>query len=222
MYYGLIFVMSFILAFSVFFGVAHADYSITNSTLPGTTVLNIRNSPTHGQTAVQFTTSDAGTISSLEAAFDVTGSPGTDLVVKIYTDTGGEPDTSLGTSDAIAVPDGCTTYPAVFSTPVDVDASTAYWLVFDNESGSVDGGGNYLNCGDGTGNSLRWNGDSWDMFSDADIAYDISVVSEGGGGGGGGGGESSTSTVDQIHRNLFSGFVLFFISMFFVVFVFKR
>jgi len=79
---------------------------------------------------------------------------------------------------------------------------------------------------------VRWSDSGCTSYVGAtSIEYDagatIFTVVEGSGGGGGGGGDGATtteatSTVEQTQTNTFNGFIIFFVTMFFIVWSFKK
>jgi len=173
--------------------------------------------------AVPFTAACTGSVTTVTISARMAAGSGAASNLSVYTTTGSEPDTSLGTSDSFNVDDNVDDdYVVTFSTPVDVTMGEDYWIVFDN-SGSVYSGANYYqNAGDTSGGAvLSRNGSSWTAaFGDnnPNVRFDISEGGSSSSGPLGG----ATSTVDQAQQNLGTGFFIFFFAFFGMVWLLAR
>lgn len=221
---------------------ALADYSITTtadiSNHDGGTEFGYDTTDSD-QFAQSFTTTGAGTISTVAAYTKITnGTPSDHVVLHLYSDSGGLPGSDLGTSDGYTATGSCASHTFNFSSPVSVSAATQYWVVF-----TRDGGNNtndyYSTCGAAStiGGQVAATYDHSTWTSRTKTRAITANVVEGGGAGGGSGtppivvegfgnatttcvaltstttqcvSESSTQSVDNPVQDLYFGFILFF------------
>lgn len=188
----LLLIFPFVLAFSPVFASA---YSI--NTTSSNVQQNIFKGGTTGnsnRTAQEITTTAAGTVSSLTYSLDANNGPSDSVVISIYTDSGGHPGTLVAASNPVA---GSTMSDQVsgpapvtftFSSPVSLDASTAYWLVA-SRTGGRNTSQYYETGGSGSGNiaGFMWNYESisiWYSVSSGgawdNVSLDVTVPSSGG------------------------------------------
>jgi len=219
-----------LLSYFLFSGIAYADYTINTATSNADSIGYIGYSTTNSEYGAQsFTTTAAGTVDITElCVFKANGSPTGGVDVELRADDAGTPDeNTLIDSGSIAHADipasqGMATVTGL--TGVSLSASTVYWLVISNTSGGVSTSNNYGGCG--TLTSTYAGGEwltsatypAWNTAAVRDMNSTI-VVTEGGGGGGG---TSATTTPDGTAQVTISGFFLFFVTMFFIVWSFKK
>lgn len=206
-----------------------ADYNITSGA--GLTILNaITGDPAEVGAVSQtqsFSSVGAGTASDMTiCAVRANDSGNTDdLRVGIYADVG----TGQNTGSELAgfdlnwadITTSGASYTRSFDVPFDLSASTNYVIVMSRPT--FDATNYFADCG--SGSSIYGIGGSYDVAGawgtrTATVNFSMDVVESGGGGGEGFGG--ATSTVDQSQENLFSGFILFFITMFFTIWFFRK
>jgi len=212
----------YLLVWFFFPAAVFADYSIdTNSDMTG--LMNFGDNATGGQEklAQLFTTAGEGEIDEIQICLRENGTVADNLVMGLYTDNAGSPDTLV--EDVTIVGDIGGSYARhtfTFATPVAVAATTNYWVVI-GRSGGMDGSHNYAVCGEGTGSDFMYmRSSAWNSFG-GEMNMAVSVLEAGGGG-------SATSTsatstpVDDPNRDIFNGILLFMVSFFGTVWLFRR
>lgn len=173
-------------------------------------------------TATQFTPSCSGTISA--GVFrSRTSVPNSDnFRIYLESNSGGLPSNTVLAQDLtnVATDSACNDVNFTFEAPVDVVAGTVYWFVAGIPGGNAvsapascrgTAGGTYTTNSTDT----TWNGvtlTSFDMSFSMTVVEDVPEVPLGG----------ATSTVEQVQQNLYNGMVLFFISFFGLVWVFRK
>lgn len=221
----------FIISTIVLLGILFGSYVLAVGTLRESfdtgddTAENIRGANWASQT---FLTTSAYTLNELHIYAKRTGSPGT-CTVALRATSGGLPtgaNLASGTFDgnAISTTDAWIT---VTQSAYDVSNSTTYAIVLSCPSGSVgnqvswrmDSANGYAN---GSYISSSNSGSSWT----ADTTYDFMFRVYGTDIAGGGGSTTTTTTTDALidyeTRNVYNGFILFFISFFGILFYFKK
>jgi len=212
--------------------VAHADYTITTgSGVQG--VADVTGGTGTGQEGgVLFTTTGAGTTVGGTYCLYKEGSPVDNTFIDIYATASNLPTgSSLGHSDAIptsalgAGSGGASLQTYTFASPVTLDAATQYALVV-SMSGTRDTTNHPVVCGYVDANpwfDVKNNSGTWVDRGYGSDHTTIAVVEGGGGGGGGATSTAATSTpVNDPNRDLFNGFLLFFMSFFGMVWLFRR
>lgn len=135
--------------------------------------------------AQQFTTpgGDSFYVDAISVLMAKTGSPAGNMTCKIYSDSGGSPNSSLGSSSALTINSAVTgTYPTfawvnfTFSTPVQLSASTTYHIVIETSGYTYNSGVTELYWGGDAGGSHSgegetYNGSSWSSISPATVLY---------------------------------------------------
>jgi len=183
--------------------------------------------------AQQVITTGAGTVSSIVMSVATAGSPGDNLVMKIYADSGDLPSgAAIATSNNVSagvMGSGCPGGNSAtrdetftFSSPVSLSAATKYWFAIER-TGALDGTDFYRACGDDAGaitpNSFAKYTSSW-ANSPQTIRLTADVVE-----GGSSGTSTATSTdvtVDNPNQNLFNGVILFMLSFWGVIWFFRK
>jgi len=158
----------------------------------------------------------------------VFSSPTDNLVAAIYSDSGGQPGTLIGSSQLShsALAADCSTINTWPSISASLTASTVYWVVL-YRSGSADATNDYKAClADGTTIKQSPPAISWSNYIYGYWVGNL-VTSSGGGGGGGGGGASfmistTTQLVDNPAQNMFNGMVLLIVGFFGTIWFFRR
>jgi len=169
---------------------------------------------------VPFTTVAGGDIVSIDISVQEDGSDTDDFYIEIYDDSGGNPSVLQGTSDTVDAPPTATTKTSVtFSSPVFVAGGTKYWAVY-KRTGFASVTDFYdIYTGAGSGDPAEHFDGSWVVLGNPGF-QDVNIESAGPPSGGGGG--SATSTVDQVHQNLYNGFVVFFAGFFGTLWMLRR
>jgi len=183
----LVFGLCAVIVFSFAASSAHADYDITtgDGTYDNSGFVGYSDTYDHG--AQSFLTVGAGTVETVHIKASVAGT-GT-YTMTLEADASGHPSgtplANISFDGAIAA--GCADWVDVaFASPVSLDASTTYWIVFDRDDANSTG--NYLDlCSVGAdtysdGTWKRFNTSAWSTITDdADVSF---TITEGGGGGG--------------------------------------
>jgi len=143
----------------------------------------------------------------------VTGSPTDDLEVYLYDDNSGDPGSSLEQCSDIDVQGATANYDFTCAGTTTLTSGTQYWLYFSRTG--APSSSNYYRIDGLSGSSLwpefeRFISASWS--ANGNVAQ-FSIT---------GATPSETTTVDNEVANLFYGFIMFYLSMFFVVWFFKR
>jgi len=141
----------------------------------------------------------------------------------IYSDSGGSPGTVLVTGSTNLISSAT---PVINDSTADgsvvLTAGTQYWLVADKTTSSSEQRG-YFNTGVASVSKYSSNGSSWTAY-DRNIIFEVDGTVSGGGGGGATTTPdlTATSTIEQSQTNLFYAVDIYFMSMVFVVWFFKR
>lgn len=153
-----------------------------------------------------------------------------DTYLEIDTDNAGEPSGTpvggTGTVSNLTLGFACGSPPTVtLSSPASLTSGTTYWLVL-SRSGTYDSTNEIATCGPsgyGGGLYIRRDSGTWltNLHSGADD-MNFELQDNTGGGGSGTDDTSATSTPDKQIDTLFYGFVIFFATLYFVVFSFKK
>jgi len=183
---------------------------------------------TRERAAQSFSTSAGGLIEQVrvdmykDATYSATG-----LNVVIYGDSGGEPDevavaTYSASMDEFAS-GSCAEVIFDFAYEGPLDPATTYWVAFEPQGTPDDQ--DFVFCGVepsgyGAGELQFFEGSAWSTTYDRDIAASVYLVDEEPAGAGG----TATSTPQEPDGvlHLFLGIWLFYVSMFFMIWVFKR
>jgi len=235
-----------VLAGLVFFNAYTAKAAVveTITTSPLGTLQNIIGGASHqNQGAYPFTPSVDGFIlpeAVVTGTIIDSGSPTDGMYVYIVDDASGSPgSTVLATSDTFFPTSTCADHDVTLDTVVPVTAATQYWVVIDRV-GANDATNMYSICGQsGGGSSLRWDGSAWSSLgnqwrfvididdsdtpgevcpfnedvsadSNACVVYAIAASA------------TDAVPVDNTYQILFNGFILFYMSAFGIIYVFKR
>jgi len=175
------------------------------------------------QYAIVFSPSaDADTV-SVTLPIAGQGSPSDDVMVAIYSNAGGSPDTSLGsavlTSSVTAT---CDPYWSADITGLTLLSGGTYWVVV-YRSGSQSATDYYWDCVSSTGSdtSKYKTTGAWSNYGQS-FEGEVLLSEIGGGGGGSATSTTATSTIEQVQENTNWGFALFLASMWFIMWIFKR
>jgi len=167
-----------------------------------------------------------GTVNSVDfwvSDKDSTGPTG-DMTAYIYNTTTGVPSgAALATSNTVSetgLPTTCTQKTFTFSTPYDVSGGTYAFVLGDSQHSNV----HYIALCQHTGSSYAqlsysYSG-SWSAYaSGRTMPLVIDYTASGGGGTTPVGG--ATSTTDQAEQNLYSSFIIYFLSFFGMIYILK-
>lgn len=185
----------------------YADYTITSPSSNTTSLASW--SSTSEAAADYFESVGAGSVSTVDFCAGVdSGTPG-GVVVKIWANSAGTPGSLLGTSNPITVTDPNHLHEFTFATPIDLTATTGYWISLGGPSGNV-----IENCGTASelgtyGTKYTTNsGSTWSGEQNWTQNYDV-YVTEGGGGGDPPTGDVSTTTASTTVSVLEAGDIIF-------------
>jgi len=159
-------------------GVVHADYVLQNPDNGFTgNAQAVGYDPSFALAgADSFTTIGAGTVSSIDVYARKVNSPTDNMVVSIYTDSGGVPGTSVAASNVFAVgAPGLQT--ATFASPVSLSAATTYWIVIARDGAYS--ATNFYQLSSGTtnpGTERSLDGGVWSIDGTDNQSYVFTVV----------------------------------------------
>jgi len=179
--------------------------------------------------ATRITVSGDCYVESITISVQTTGTPDGDLYLSIYDESGTTPGSVLETCSIVSpVPSGSfADVTATCDGTTLLQTATNYWIVASSDS-SVDGTNYYRWRAKDTdiGGKMKRGPTSWTDWDNAGAGgvYTVAGTSTPPGGGGGGGTvvSGSTSTVDQIHETLISGFYLFWAAFIGMVWLLRK
>jgi len=231
--------ISFFLAFitlAAFFDKAYADYSPTLGSGTSAILEFGQDASTGGDSdkvAAKFTTVGVGDVVTAHVILKKVNTSSDNVIVSVFATDGTKPTGStLGDSDAVAISSfstGCASVDFTFSTPVTISAATEYWLVL-SRTGTLDNTNRPQVCGTSSGGDHqvtihRTDTGVWQDGGSLDTMQIGGSVDITEGGGGGGGGEATTTeptVINNPNQDLFNGIVLFLVSFFGTVWLFRR
>lgn len=188
--------------------------------------------PTGGdRVADSFTASVNANTVDVTLSIKRSGTVGHTGYIKIWTDSSGSPGTEACSADVTDSDGNTSTYSEITKTLTNcgLTQGSTYWAGFqdDTNNGSAyfqikgDNAGSWKGYNSSAWANTVWTFDgSWHETSNADLLY--KVVTTDSGTGGGTNATSSEQFIDTETRNVYYGFILFFISFFGIIFYFKK
>jgi len=178
-------------------------------------------STTYQKLAQPFTVTSACTLTAVGVLVQKDGSPVDAGVVSIYTDSTGSPGTLVETGTNITPAASYAVATSTFGGTHVLAVSTTYWVV-NTRTGSLSDTNNYdqgvSNTSPPFGDIKKYDGATWSTEA-AGYNFDFEVDGTFSGGGGGVDYSMATSSIDTAQQNLAWAFLVFFISMFGVVYL---
>jgi len=220
----------FFFVFSPFFVFADQiiDLNPTNSPAFPSEVGQIGRAGGVRERAIPFTTTETNNNAEIVLCVWKTGTPTDDLKISIQEDSGGFPD---GVDISYLLLDGGVMSASSCSVPVSLGSITGlsllsgtdYWLVADRTGADSDTDSynwfqyytdtNYESAhNEGSGWSVYGVGDTYNPYGSIILTTETPPQPQ----------ASSTSSIDQTQTNLFYGFLVFFLTFWFVVWSFKK
>jgi len=212
--------------FSILPSVAWADsscaFSLKNEVNNDVTGVN-GYAETSGQ---PFTVASSCSPTDIGVVVRTVGSPGSHLEYAIYDDSGGHPGAQLGVTTAVSGITGTFGWAtSTMSSVITLNTATTYWLVLQRDDAL--NGSNYwefyLSSNTPTyGGYWQYYSGGWNAAGSHEMWFQIYGTAGGGGGGSTDNGTTTVSSTDQSEQNLFNAFIIFFLSFFGVVWLFRK
>lgn len=200
---------------------AHASTSIViDNTYPSCGTRIAGNGTTATLLGQSFTATISGTLTSVTYKITSNGTPTDNLLIYFEADVAGSPSgVPLDTITKVDPADGI--YTDVFAGAPSIVSGSSYWIVF-TRSGAVDSSNYLVMCrntsGVYAGGTNKDFSVTWQDQSPTDLSLTLlqdlppSPALD----------TSATSTVNQTEQNVFNGFFVFLVTMWFVVWSFKK